>query len=581
MKGSRGNIFCTLITGLLIFSAMFVPVGVSKIPVNDITGTPPGWSDEVNISNDPIYTDLVPEIAVNVDNIHAVWLHDYQEVYYSKSTDGGRSWSTPISLYQFVPIDYPLIAVSGDNVHVVWTTYRVMYRNSTDNGETWNPPKPIFNNTGEYAIAWGLYANNSNVHIISEDMRDGPNGEIYYRRSLDGGITFDDGRSNDWDRRITFGLTVKTRVRIAGYGSNVSIAWSDERDGDWEIYWMITKDNGNTWENGLGVEHLGRKISDDTSDSIQSMIGVNGSHIHIIWLDESWPGPDYRLYYRNSTDNGVSWNALQLLSGPVSSMFGTDIDVDRNIISVVWSDRRDDGTHGQIYSKNSTDEGNTWSPDLRLTYNLSRESAGPKIIALNGSTHLVRADRFPSNDREIFYKRYPDFPPDPTCNITLGEGWNLISLPLEQSNESIDQVLSSITSKWDIIQTYDPLSSEPWKSYNIYRPDSLNDFSTLNHKMGFWINITEPGGVNLTVSGLIPSSTNINLYAGCWNLVGYPSLTNETVANALFGTTADAVIVGDTSEPYHIKEVGPAYVMKPGEGYWIHVVADTVWVVDW
>jgi hypothetical protein len=99
--------------------------------------------------------------------------------------------------------------------------------------------------------------------------------------------------------------------------------------------------------------------------------------------------------------------------------------------------------------------------------------------------------------------------------------------------------------------------------------------------MGFWINITEPGGANLTVTGLIPSSTNIPLYAG-WNLVGYPTLnTTTTIANALFGTGADIAMVCDTAEPYHIREVGPAYVMKPGEGYWIHVPFDTVWTVDW
>jgi hypothetical protein len=29
-----------------------------------------------------------------------------------------------------------------------------------------------------------------------------------------------------------------------------------------------------------------------------------------------------------------------------------------------------------------------------------------------------------------------------------------------------------------------------------------------------------------------------------------------------------------------IKEVGATYVMKPGEGYWVHVPADTVWTVN-
>ncbi|MDD4308378.1 MAG: hypothetical protein PHU53_06185, partial [Thermoplasmata archaeon] len=71
----------------------------------------------------------------------------------------------------------------------------------------------------------------------------------------------------------------------------------------------------------------------------------------------------------------------------------------------------------------------------------------------------------------------------------------------------------------------------------------------------------------------------IPLYAG-WNLVGYPTQTTETVGNALWGTGADRVEVFDPISPY-IKEAGATYVMKPGEGYWIHVSADSTWTINW
>jgi parallel beta-helix repeat protein len=164
-------------------------------------------------------------------------------------------------------------------------------------------------------------------------------------------------------------------------------------------------------------------------------------------------------------------------------------------------------------------------------------------------------------------------------DISLQQGWNLISLPLEQSNDSISSVLTSINGKLDCVQYYDAFGHS-WRSYNIYRQDSLNDLQYLDHTMGFWINVTELGGTTMTVSGPIPTTTSINLFAG-WNLVGYPSLVNETVANALWGTGADRIKVFDPAEPYRIKEVGPTYVMKPGEGYWVHVPFDTVWIVDW
>jgi parallel beta-helix repeat protein len=164
-------------------------------------------------------------------------------------------------------------------------------------------------------------------------------------------------------------------------------------------------------------------------------------------------------------------------------------------------------------------------------------------------------------------------------NISLQQGWNLISVPLSQANESLNKVLTS-AGKWDVIQTYNSTDSVHWKSNSSFKPDSLNDLKTLNHKIGFWIHITEPN-VILTIYGYIPTSTSIPLYAG-WNLVGYPTLnTTMTVGNALWGTGADRVEVCDSTDPYRTKEVGPTYVMKPGEGYWVHATYDTTWVVNW
>ena len=49
----------------------------------------------------------------------------------------------------------------------------------------------------------------------------------------------------------------------------------------------------------------------------------------------------------------------------------------------------------------------------------------------------------------------------------------------------------------------------------------------------------------------------------------------------LKGTGADKVEVSDPTDPYRTKEIGQTYLMKPGEGYWIHVVADSTWTINW
>ena len=164
-------------------------------------------------------------------------------------------------------------------------------------------------------------------------------------------------------------------------------------------------------------------------------------------------------------------------------------------------------------------------------------------------------------------------------NVPLQEGWNLISIPVRQLDWSLNSVLESIAGQWDVIQTYDT-PTDTWISHSIHRPPVLNDLNEMNHFKSYWVNITQPG-VTLTIKGdAFGSPLSMPLYAG-WNLVGYPSQVPETVANAFFGTTADIVMVGDTSQPYNLREVASSYLMQPGEGYVVHVLADSTWVVDW
>jgi parallel beta-helix repeat protein len=164
-------------------------------------------------------------------------------------------------------------------------------------------------------------------------------------------------------------------------------------------------------------------------------------------------------------------------------------------------------------------------------------------------------------------------------DIFLDVGWNLISVPLIQTDTSISTVLSSIEGKWDVAQYYDATcTNDPWKTYIAYRPASLNTLLNLNHKNAFWLHTTEQ--CRLTIYGQASTSTAISLYAG-WNLVGYPSMNQKSISDALAGTGYDSIEGFSASDPYHTGVLPDSYLMRPGEGYWVHVLADSVWIVDW
>lgn len=161
--------------------------------------------------------------------------------------------------------------------------------------------------------------------------------------------------------------------------------------------------------------------------------------------------------------------------------------------------------------------------------------------------------------------------------INLTTGWNLISIPLDMADTSIEGVLASISGSWDSVKYYTPLdASDPWKSYR--SSGTANDLAVIDMTMGIWVHAT--ANCTLSVQGEIRPTTQITLYAG-WNLVGYPSQTEMAVADALWGTGADRVEIFDPASPTLIMPVGPGYIMRPGEGYWVHVSADTIWSIDW
>jgi parallel beta-helix repeat protein len=131
----------------------------------------------------------------------------------------------------------------------------------------------------------------------------------------------------------------------------------------------------------------------------------------------------------------------------------------------------------------------------------------------------------------------------------LLSGPNLVSIPLIQSNENIETVLQ--TMKWDKAWTYDS-SAQKWKSHMTFKPYK-GELNKVNTSMSIWINVLEQS--NLTVAGIVPSSTSIYLYAG-WNLVGFPSFNVTYSVSDLKATVGVESIEGfdALTPPFFLRE---------------------------
>jgi hypothetical protein len=179
------------------------------------------------------------DLASNSEGLHMVGQGSYgaaYEIFYCRSTDFGETWSScvPISHLDDIHSQWPAISADDSGgVYATWFDYKyspygwtgdIFLRRSTDNGETW---EPIISLTDDpRGIASDVCADSFGVHVVWHDERhsDSSNSEIYYRKSLDQGVS--------WlsEERLTAALGLSDNPTITTSSRNVHVAWIDSRD---------------------------------------------------------------------------------------------------------------------------------------------------------------------------------------------------------------------------------------------------------------------------------------------------------------------------------------------------------------
>ncbi len=152
-----------------------------------------------------------------------------------------RSWSSM----------FPFIAVSPNNSKEVYIVFGalgeaggdrsdVYFSKSTDGGKTWREPKRVNDDLTlrNQFFPTLTVSPNGTIHIIWGDMRDDPNNyryHIYYTKSGDGGETFmENSRVSDYPSNPGRGIPIfiGDYFGIAATNEDVYIVWTDSRSGE-------------------------------------------------------------------------------------------------------------------------------------------------------------------------------------------------------------------------------------------------------------------------------------------------------------------------------------------------------------
>jgi len=341
-----------------------------------------------------------PAIASSGSNVYVAWSDEIFEVnydiYFRSSTDYGATWQTAKRLTNNAgDSDHPAIAANGSDVFVVWDddTYagnsEIFFRKSTDGGATWQAAKRLTNNAGDSSHP-AIATSGSDVFAVWVENTAG-NCEIYLRKSTDGGATWQTAK------RLTNNGGHSVEPVIAVNSPDIYVVWKDDTYAtNDEIFFIKSTDDGATWQTA-------KRLTNNTGDSCFPTIAVNGVNVYVAWRDNT-PGVS-EVYFKRSTDEGATWKIAQQLTNTASEYYSSYPALAASGSNVFLVHENDTPGNAEVYFKKSTDGGATWPISQRLTNNTG-DSWFPAIVVNDSKIYVVWQDDTPGND-EIFLKYSP------------------------------------------------------------------------------------------------------------------------------------------------------------------------------
>ncbi len=248
--------------------------------------------------------------------------NDHSNILFARSEDGGDTWSKALQINQF----------SGDCL---------------DGDQTTEGAVPAVDREGNLYVSWAY------------------DHKLYFDRSTDGGNTWlsEDivvaDQPGGWDIEIpglqrANGMPV-TLVNNSNtpYKNELYVNWVDKREGNYDVWFTKSTDQGNTWATPT-------RVNDDATERDQffSWMDVDDStgFLYCVFYDRrNHDSTQTDVYLAVSEDGGESWRNQKISRKPFTPnpkvFFGdyNHIDAHKGVIRPIWT-RYDEGGKTSIWT---------------------------------------------------------------------------------------------------------------------------------------------------------------------------------------------------------------------------------------
>lgn len=286
-----------------------------------------------------------------------------KRTWYRRSTDGGATWGTPFQLSAAAApyASGATIAATGSKVDVAWLEelasgdWVVKYRRSTNGGGSWSAPLTLSPTTTD-ANYVRLARDSANRVFVT--WTDSATGSVRLRRSVDGGATF-------------LGATALGKTTMKPFGdSGLLEARSVVAAGSGALYaafhttatTLVVRrsfDGGATW---TAATPLSTTATWNAPDLVAS--GSAAMLAYDVWVNQH-----QYVVVRATTDKGSHWNG-PIPASPTTGnpAFGVQLGVHGGVWRLTFIQSLDATyTKGAIHYRQSANTGTTWTAPQKVS----------------------------------------------------------------------------------------------------------------------------------------------------------------------------------------------------------------------
>lgn len=330
MKNAWITIF---LSGFLILN-FFLPVSISAQQVDSSSSTGSILSFYPNVllsTSDSVYPQHVePTMAIGSNNeIYVGWkdalLPDTAgvDVSFTKSTDNGSTWTTPVSMPSnitkietsgFVSKSDPWLNVFNNTVYYSYLEYnasnsisQVSMAKSTDSGSSWTVNKASENINFADKESF-IISDNGTIYLTYDDVNlQNSYGRVMLSKSVNGGTTFKDVS------QVNFNDTGVVLAPYPALSTNhtLYVAWLKfVANGFGDVYYASSTDGGLNFSTDQALNPgTNYATSSDPNTPGKSTIPVamfdGKDRLYVLWAEYN---QNWKIYLRYSDDFGLHWS---------------------------------------------------------------------------------------------------------------------------------------------------------------------------------------------------------------------------------------------------------------------------------